>query len=161
GVWWVWCREGGPVGGGSIDGIALWRLRDNSLSPEAEPTLPHRFVHALAFSPDGRTLAIADNGDGRVRLWPVAGGPGEWLDGSDEYQVRGLQFSPTTRTLNALTTDCEVLLLRPGEGRASVARLRVPSARQAAFSPDGGRVLIAHTDGTARLATIPGRTTDD
>src|SRR5690606_37045600 len=109
---------------------------------------------ALAFSPDGRTLA-AGSFDGLVRLWRVDG-PGTTstalpaLDSGDDGPVQSLTFSPDGRTLVAGTgtgtvrlwsisatgADLRTVVTGPGSAVFSVA-----------FSPDG-RSLVAGSQDT-------------
>jgi WD40 repeat protein len=145
--------DGRTVAAGAAGRVALWHIADEGLRPgPGWPT--DGLVAAVAFPPDGRTLAVGDSADGRVRLIPLAGGADEWLDGSDEYRVRGLQFRPADGALLAVTTDGAVL--RWPAARPAVGRLPGRSVRQAALSPDGRRAILADLDGPARLAAVPG-----
>lgn len=67
-------------------------------------------MFAVAFSPDGRTLA-AGNADGNVRLWRVSGAravpSGEPLTGPKGW-VNGVAFAPDGRSLAAASSDGRV-----------------------------------------------------
>jgi WD40 repeat protein len=117
-------------------------------------TLPVRSsVPALAFSPDGQTLAAACH-DGRLHRWAVA----TWrerppLTGAGlQYQVA---FSPDGRTLAAGSVDLltgEVHLWDVATGRTK-AQLRGHSDAITAlvFSPDGKTLASGSRDRTVRL----------
>ncbi|MFI2761665.1 WD40 repeat domain-containing protein [Streptomyces echinatus] len=116
-------------------------------------------ARSARFSPDGRTLAVAEAG-GPVRLWdvsdprhPRAGGP---LPASSGHETTALAFSPDARMLATVDSGRTVRLWdlterahprslgRPlGDGTERVAEL--------AFSPDGRLVATVGADGTATL----------
>jgi WD40 repeat protein len=95
-------------------------------------------VRAVAYSPDGRTLATAGN-DKTVRLWdPATGNARRALTGHTDW-VTALCFSPDGRTLATASADRTVRLWDPftGEERARLPAQSVAVAALA-FSPDGG-----------------------
>jgi WD40 repeat protein len=65
-------------------------------------------VHSLAFSPDGRTLAIGD--DNRVRLWDVETRLEIKQLRGHKWEVRSVAFSPDGRTLASGSADGTVRL---------------------------------------------------
>jgi WD40 repeat protein len=105
-------------------------------------------VWALAFSPDGRTLA-AGLPRGEVTLFRLNGTVKARLH--NPYAVRGLAFSADGRTLAALTGpevrlwDAEAAALR---GVLGGERYPVWSA---AFTPDGRTLAAGRSDSTVRL----------
>jgi WD40 repeat protein len=65
-------------------------------------------VHALAFSPDGRLLAVSAGK--AIRLWDlVTGKPGRWLEGH-QGDVIALAFSSDGRALASASKDTTALL---------------------------------------------------
>ncbi|MFD7554633.1 helix-turn-helix domain-containing protein [Streptomyces sp. NPDC059835] len=107
-------------------------------------------VNAVAFAPDGRTLATA-GADGTVRLRATAGhrtlasftAPG---------RVRAVAFSPDGRTLAATSTDGPARLWDvAGRRTAAVFPASTSGARAVAFAPDGRTLAVAGPDGTIRL----------
>ncbi|MCX5128378.1 helix-turn-helix domain-containing protein [Streptomyces sp. NBC_00347] len=120
-------------------------------------------VNAVAFAPDGRTLATAGS-DGKVLLRRVADrttlaaftAPG---------RVRTVAFSPDGRTLAAGSTDGPVRLWPLGSGSGSgggsggAVSVLPPStagARAVAFAPDGDTLAVAAADGTIQLRDTAG-----
>ncbi|MFG3527685.1 WD40 repeat domain-containing serine/threonine protein kinase [Streptomyces sp. NPDC047917] len=107
-------------------------------------------TYAVAFSPDGKTLATGGPG-GDVRLWDVATGRLKATLANRLLEARDLAFSPDGRSL-AVTADGGVLLWNLAARRPSAILTDDDTGygddeiRELAFSPDG-RFLAGSTAG--------------
>ncbi|MEV0401551.1 hypothetical protein [Actinoallomurus sp. NPDC050550] len=118
-------------------------------------------VSAIAFAPDGRTLAAAGFGN-IVRLWDVADGRQRWENigratGADGHDtINAVAFSADGKRLATASSDRTVRLW----DTTSHDQIGAPFAGHTgdvdgvAFSPDGKSLATASTDGTARLWSL-------
>jgi WD40 repeat protein len=102
-----------------------------------------RWVNAVAFAPDSKTVATAGD-DGNVRLWDVAtGGPRGTLCGHTDG-VSALAFSPDGRTLATGSHDASVKLWDlAGEPEPDTLAPHAGNVQALAFAPDGTTLAVA------------------
>ena len=109
-------------------------------------------VWNIAFSPDGRYLAIA-RGNGAVRLRKSEDGAfvREFGDLAEDIPV-AIAFSPNGQRVATATAHTAVSLWETGSGRHILSLSRSPGISAAiAFSPDGQAIVTGDVDGTVRL----------
>jgi len=116
------------------------------------------YVHSVAFSPDGKTLA-AMNGD--VTLWDLANNTERvTLTGHIEedqktsepaYGVMSVAFSPDGKTLAAASRDMTVKVWDVATSRRSTLSGHTHAVYSVSFSPDGKTLASASGDKTVRL----------
>jgi len=130
------------------DGVRLWDTRAHR--PLGGPLPRGRLSQAVAFSPDGRTLAYGDF-DAAVRLWDVRAHKqiGPPLRGHING-VTGLAFSPDGRTL-ASAGDDDTVRLWDVRSHKQLGR-RLNTVEPVAFSPDGQ--MLATGGGNVRLWNV-------
>ena len=159
--------DGRTLATSSFDGtLVLWdtvrheRLGRAYRTTIAEGLRPeYRSINQVAFSPDGRTLALAC-GDARVRLLDVATRrpKGAALEGHTDW-VESVAFSPDGKTLASVGWDGTMRLWDAATGRPRGRAIRASAKALDAvvFSPDGRLLATASNDGTVRLWDVATR----
>jgi WD40 repeat protein len=108
-------------------------------------------VYALAFSPDGATLASGSD-DNRVILWTVATGLPKTILAGHTHWVRDLAFSPNGRQLASASYDQTIRIWNSGSG-ALIHTLtgHNQSVRAVAYRSDGKMLATGGLEPAIRL----------
>jgi WD40 repeat protein len=146
--------DGSRLAAGGPGGFSLWDTRSGLPIQPLDRPGPRLATMAIAFAPDGATLAVADDG-GMVRLLdgttgrslgdPLAHGSG----------ILVVAFSPGGRWLLTGSRDGHARLWDPAQRILAVTLPHPGEVRCAAFRPSTGSAgdvfATAGEDGTARL----------
>jgi RNA polymerase sigma factor (sigma-70 family) len=135
-------RYGDPLPPGARARIGTVRFRDGGV------------IFALAYSPDGKTLA-SGTGSGVIRLWDATTGKERLLLQPQAGQIHSLAFSPDGKKLASVgtgkdPTSAPVHVWDAITGKV-LRTFRQQSGFTVAFAPDGRRLAACGLGGTARL----------
>ncbi len=162
-------RDGKLLASGSRDGTAIiwstetWRATQTLRNADKDSVFSQfqsgrpGMTEDVAFSPDGKTLAMASR-EGTVQLWDVAGGKLLATLKGHSSTVNAVVFSPDGRTLASGSGDQTVRLWNV-ETRRELLQLdsggiELGQVQTLAFSPDGQH-LLAGGSGTAFWSSAP------
>jgi WD40 repeat protein/serine/threonine protein kinase len=119
--------------------------------PRGAPLAHDQLIAAVAFSPDGRTVATVCF-DSKVRLWSVATGKLVGAPLEHAELVHAVAFSPDGQAVLTGSQDRTARLWDATTGKPLTAPLEHQGAVHAvAFSPDGRTVLTGGNNNMARL----------
>jgi WD40 repeat protein len=141
------------VGEGDRQGrhhVVVWETQRKEIRTSFLNGLPTRSVQALAFAPNGKSLA-AGTDDGKVRLWDWPGGKLMLTLEGHGKAVQALTFSPDSKSLASQSGDLLKLWDVPtGKERGShpgeLRHLGEGVRPALAFSPDGRTLASAVND---------------
>jgi WD40 repeat protein len=139
--------------------LSLHDTELGGLLPGSELLIPETPLRALAFSPDGKTLAGGGGGDNAVRVWALEESrPVLRLtlgEDSDNW-LRGLAYANDGCTLVSLDTAGRVLAWDLAGNLLAETRAGQPPCLHAALGA-GGRLMLTATgrEGPARLLRLP------
>ncbi|BCJ47414.1 hypothetical protein GCM10010168_17720 [Actinoplanes ianthinogenes] len=140
--------------------VRIW-----DLGSAASPVVIHQpgetYPGSVAFSPDGRRIAVA--GLEKVLVWSADGRTGPAVYRGPEPWYSSVAFSPDGRRIAAGTTERTVRIWdvsdsTPGlEMHGTVLRGHRGAVQAVAFSPDGRRLISGSDDATVRVWDITAR----
>src|ERR1700710_1106461 len=133
--------DGLSLASGSSDGtVKIWNAQTGDLKQTHEEAGTE--IHAIAFAPDGKTLALAavkEGGEGYVALVDLAAGKlGETKRKVAGTNITSLAFSPDGKTLGIGNVGNSVTLVDPETGTVQkTLEGQGIQTRCLTFSPDG------------------------
>jgi RNA polymerase sigma factor (sigma-70 family) len=148
----VWSPDGkviASLGGNSVGRpLCLWDAATGKELHQLAATAP---VLTAAFSPDGKTLATAEDGRGIV-LWDVASGK-EVTRFTGQGDGVAVAFAPDGRSLAAAGRGGAIQVREVASGRLAVELQAGANSllRRVAYSPDGQTLASTGSDGAVIL----------
>jgi WD40 repeat protein/uncharacterized caspase-like protein len=149
-------RDGKMLASVSFDNkIKLWNLETGKQTRSLDYNYKIvKAINAIAFSPDGTTLASGDDIENTIKLWNVETGQQTGLLKGHTSWIHSLAFSPDGTTLASGSEDNTIRLwnvkterqIKPLEGHEK-------GVKTLAFSPSSnGKTLVSGSkDGTVRM----------
>jgi WD40 repeat protein len=146
----------------SDDEAMIWDVNDQQVIHHLQLAADVNRQKILRFSPDGLKLAGAmrEGRDTLIRIWTVDGFA-QQNDLVVPERVREIAFSPDSRLL-AVASRLATTILDVTTGQSlytldqTIAALATDSPVAVSFTPDGGHLAVARSDGSIELWRLPG-----
>jgi WD40 repeat protein len=118
------------------------------------PPVENLLAYTVAFSPDGKRLAVGFRG-GSANVWDAASGQKLFDLAGHTGAVRSLAYSPDGTRIATASTDGTARLWDAATGAEQFALTGHTSlVTSLAFSPDGARLATGSRDGTVRVYAL-------
>jgi WD40 repeat protein len=143
----AWSGNGQWLATGAHDGTI--RIREAATGKEVYNLSTGHPVAGMAFSPDGKTLAIRQTGQ-TMSTWDLATGKRLRVGGFPTYKADLLAFTPDGQTVVAAAFS-EFVQWRVATGGATGSKSGVAGDGCAAVAPDGSLVGWSDSKGLVRL----------
>src|SRR5262245_12334240 len=126
---------------------AAWAQATTNPKIRIEGPFNSGIVYAVAFSPDGKTLA-SGSGDKTIRLWDVGAGRLIRSMAGHGGTVRSIAFSPDGKLLASASEDKSIKLWQVSTGKhIRLFNGHTGSVYSVAFSPDGKTLASSSEEG--------------
>jgi WD40 repeat protein len=133
--------------------VKIWEVGTGKLLNVMKGHTAGPFVYAMAFSPDGKTLASGSGDDesrGEVKVWDVRAGKQFLTLGTPGYAVSSILFSPDNRFFAALSNGAiRIWDTRTGDLVHTTA-MSTGGHTALSFSPDSRLLVAGNVDGSIR-----------
>lgn len=136
--------------------LTIWSCNSGVYTPVFDEEI-ETSSHCLAFSADGRTLAIGSD-DGAIHLWDMPGNHERAILRGHVGAVRSVGFSPDSRRLVSTDESRSIMLWDAVEGNEirplQLGREGSNFVLFAAFATDGRHVAVGESGGTPECITL-------
>lgn len=155
-----WRHDGDVLAVGENDGrVHLWEMPSGRLLKTLDQRADR--IPSLAFSPDGKTLAVAGCYDGSIRLWDVDSGTCRRVFSAHQVAVRVLTYSPDGAMLASGGDDRAVRFWSMAAESEGVCLATLEGHKQDVFaldfSPDGRLLVSGSRGGEVKLWDVAER----
>jgi WD40 repeat protein len=145
-----------PLFGNRPEGVRVWNVATRNLVRSTK--IPHCLTYAVAFSPDGKTLASGSQ-FGRICLWEPTGdsGPKPVCDlQGEEISLTSVSISLDGKTVASVREDGNIRLWEMQTGKPMHVLKKGGDAKcgrvcTVDFSPDGKLIVTGHKCGVITL----------
>ena len=142
------------IAAGSVEMVTLWDSEDKKLIRRFGEYQPTK-VHALTFSPDGKTL-LSGGEDKMARLWETTTGKKLMSFGPHKGPVTSAKFGFGGKLVVTAAPNDAVKIWNTKTGALLLKFDKLPGiSGQVSITRDGRTLATTHKDGTIKLLAVP------